>query len=133
MKRLKSENIDITFISQQKIDHHNKMLVKKQTVVNGWVIQIMSPAQDPLTNNDSYIRFVQRKSVLTRQESKFEVKKKMRATTGWFVRLIKWLQYLYFILKNICIGNLKTFLKDQRRLVFKPCEFENQLFQRMIF
>ena len=55
---------------------------EKTTVIHGRDIKILSPAQELLKDNDSYIGNVQRMPVLTKLESKFEAKKAMPATTG---------------------------------------------------
>ena len=74
MKRLKSENVDISFICNKNWSPPRKLrkINETTTVVNGEDIQIMSPAYAFLKNIDSYIGGVQRKSISTEQESKFE-------------------------------------------------------------
>ena len=74
---------------------------EQTTVINGWDIKTLSLAYDLLKTNDPYITKVQRKSALTRHGSKFKAKTNDAGNSKRFVPVIKRLQYLFKMFKNV--------------------------------
>ena len=81
--------------------------MKLTTVIHGWDIQVLSPAQDVLEPNDSCIGNAQRKSVSTKQESTFEAKSTMR--TGHETDTV----VFFLIQKCVCIPTAKLRPEDK--------------------